>query len=118
LKIMKHSLLIPLLLLFVGAYDAKAQQAPFSLVVLTNVAKEPQAAWETWNSWGYQAIRFEVTTPDGRKTVVSPRMQDFTRNFPSTFLVQPGEHCVYPIALDEWWEAIRACARRTRCPLS
>jgi hypothetical protein len=73
-------------------------------VVLTNVSSEPQAVWEYWNSWGYQTISFELTTVGGKRFLVSKRQEDFTRNFPSTFLIEPGEHQVYAIPLDQWWE--------------
>jgi hypothetical protein len=73
-------------------------------VVLTNVSKEPQPVWEDWNSWGYQTISFEFTEADGEKVVVRRRQGNFTRNFPSTFLVQPGEHQVYAVKLDDRWE--------------
>ena len=55
-------------------------------------------------SWGYQAISFELTTADGKKHVVSKRQQVFTINFPSTVVIEPGEHQVYVIHFDEWWE--------------
>jgi hypothetical protein len=111
--------------------EAKAQKSPFSLsvvpetsrgdgfgstidmahdkprdfyVVLTNVSSEPQAVWEDWNSWGYRTISFELTTVDGKKFVVSKRPGIFTVNFPSTFLIEPGEHQVFAIRLDQWWE--------------
>jgi hypothetical protein len=73
-------------------------------VVLTNVSSEPQAVWEYWNSWGYQTISFELTTVDGKKFLVSSRQEGFTRNFPSTFLIEPGEHQVYAVHLDQRWE--------------
>jgi len=73
-------------------------------VVLTNVSTEPRAAWEDWNSWGYQTISFALATADGRKFLVSMRRQEFTMNFPSTFLIEPGEHQVYAIRLDKEWE--------------
>jgi hypothetical protein len=73
-------------------------------VVLTNVSKSPQPVWETWNSWGYQTIAFEITTADGKKHIVSIRPQVFTVNFPSTFRILPGEHQVFTITLDEKWE--------------
>ena len=73
-------------------------------VVLTNISSEPQAVWETWNSWGSQTISFEFTLPDNRRVVVSKGPQGFTMNFPSTFLIPPGEHKVYPIRLDKWWD--------------
>jgi hypothetical protein len=73
-------------------------------VVLTNVSPDTQPVWENWNSWGYQNVSFELTTANGKKFVVSRRQEDFTRNFPSTFLISSGEHQVYPIRLDELWE--------------
>ena len=71
-------------------------------VVITNVSGVPQSIWQYWNSWGYQAISFELTTADGKKFVLSKKQEAFTVNFPSTFVVEPGEHQVYPIKLDEW----------------
>lgn len=73
-------------------------------VLLSNVSKQPQTVWEDWNSWGYQAISFELTTADGKKHVASKRQQEFTRNFPSTVVIEPGELQVYVIHFDEWWE--------------
>jgi hypothetical protein len=73
-------------------------------VVLTNVSSQPQAAWEYWNSWGYQTVSFELMTADGKKFLVSRRQEDFTINYPSIFLIESGEHQVYAIRLDEWWE--------------
>jgi hypothetical protein len=40
-------------------------------VVITNVSGGPQSIWQYWNSWGYQAISFELTTADGKKFVLS-----------------------------------------------
>lgn len=73
-------------------------------VLLSNVSKQPQTVWEDWNSWGYYAISFELTTNDGKKYVLSKRQAGFTRNFPSTVVMEPAEHVVYPIHLDEWWQ--------------
>jgi hypothetical protein len=73
-------------------------------VVPTNVSSRPQAVWEYWNSWGYQTVSFEVTTTAGQRFVVSRRQEAFTVNFPSTFLIEPGEHQVYAIRLDQRWE--------------
>jgi hypothetical protein len=73
-------------------------------VVLTNASPETQPVWEYWNSWGYQNISFEFTTADGKKFSVTRKQEDFTKNYPSTFLIGPGEHQVYAIRLDESWE--------------
>jgi hypothetical protein len=84
---------------------AMAKNKPDEIyVVLTNVSGELQAVWESWNSWGYQTISFELTTADGKKFTVTRCQEDFTRNFPSTYVIKPGEHQVFAIRLDEWWE--------------
>ena len=72
-------------------------------VVLSNISDEPQSIWESWNSWGYQTISFEFTLADGQRFLVSERQQNFTRNFPSPFIIPPGEHHVYAIRLDAQW---------------
>jgi len=87
-------------------------------VVITNVSGGPQSIWQYWNSWGYQAISFELTTADGKKFVLSKKQEEFTRNFPSTFVVEPGEHQVYPIKLDEWWEAHPALPKTNEMPIT
>src|SRR5215467_6891522 len=83
--------------------DPKLPRREF-YVLLSNVSKQPQTVWEDWNSWGYQTISFEITTAGGTRYFLSKRRQAFTRNFPSTVLVEPGEHVVYPVQLDQWWE--------------
>lgn len=117
-----------------GASVTQAQnlaQAPFSLsivsgrrdgitmakngarafyVVLTNISHEPQPVWEYWNSWGFQAISFELTTSDGKKFVLRTKDRDFDKNFPSTFVVDPGEHQVFPILFDDSWAVEPALA--------
>ncbi len=73
-------------------------------VVLTNQSQETQAVWETRNSWGYQTISFELTTAEGKTFIISKRQQGFTKNAPTTFLINPGEHQVFAIRLDDEWE--------------
>ena len=87
-------------------------------VVVTNVSKEPQAVWEYWNSWGYQAISFELTTTDGKKFVASKRQEVFTVNFPSTFLIEPGEYQVYAIRLDKSWETNPPLPKADEMPIT
>ena len=74
-------------------------------VVLTNTSKDPQSVFEAWNSWGFAAVSFELTMPDDKKVVVSRGTEVWTMNFPSTFLIPPGEHQVYAIRLDKRWES-------------
>jgi len=87
-------------------------------VVITNVSGGPQSIWQYWNSWGYQAISFELTMADGKKFVLSKKQEGFTKNFPSTFGVEPGEHQVYPIKLDEWWETHPALPKTDEMPIT
>jgi hypothetical protein len=87
-------------------------------VVLTNVSEQPQAVFEQWNSWGYFAVSFEFTTDEGRTSTVSrKRTIVFTKNNPSTFVVAPGEHQVFPVRLDKWWEAQPALRRADEMPV-
>ena len=87
-------------------------------VVLTNVSEQRQSVWEYWNSWGYQTISFELTTNDSRKFVASRKVAEFTRNFPSTFQVQPGEHQVYAVCLDKLWEVHPSFPKADEIPIT
>jgi len=86
---------------------AMAERKPDEFyVVLTNISQQSQAVFEQWNSWGYFTVSFEFTTDEGSKsTVFRKRTVVFTKNNPSTFVVAPREHLVFPIRLDKWWEA-------------
>ena len=82
-----------------------AKQKPYEFyVVLTNISNEPQAVWETSNSWGSKTISFEFTLDNNRRVVVSRGPEGFTINHPDTFLIPPSEHKVYAIRLDSWWD--------------
>jgi hypothetical protein len=74
-------------------------------VILTNISNEAHAAFEPWNSWGYYAVSFEVQTVDGHIVAITKKPQGFTMNTPNTFIVPPGESMVYPIRLDNKWNA-------------
>jgi hypothetical protein len=87
-------------------------------VVVTNISKKPQAVWRRGNSWAYKNISFEFTLPEGQKVIVSEGPQDFTKNNPSTFLIEPGEHRVYSIRLDKWWEANPSLPRADEMPIT
>ena len=90
---------------------ARTESRPF-YVVLTNVSEQPQAIWNWWNSWGYYAITFEVTTDDHKQFIISKRPTVFTKNNPTTFWVQPNEHEVFAIRLNDEWQAQPAFPRR------
>jgi hypothetical protein len=73
-------------------------------VILTNTSDKPQAVFERWNSWGYQAISFEMIGSAGERTSVRVKPQSFTKNFPSTYVIPPKGHQVFPIILNDKWE--------------
>ncbi len=77
-------------------------------VVLTDVSKQPQFVWESWNSWGYRSIFLELTSSTGKTCVVSVKRHGFTRNLPGSFLIPAGEQQVFPIILDASWEGVPA----------
>jgi len=82
-----------------------ASQKPHEFyVVLTNVSNKPQPVWETSNSWGSRTISFEFQFGNNPPILVARGPEGFTVNRPSTFLIPPGEHKVYPIRLDKWWD--------------
>jgi hypothetical protein len=85
-----------------GITMAKSNPREF-YVVITNVSGQAQSIWQQRNSWGYKAISFQLTTSDGKTFLLSKKDQQFTINFPSTFVIGPGEHQVYPVKLDEQW---------------
>jgi hypothetical protein len=90
-----------------GRIIAMTKTSPgFFYVVLTNVSNDPQAAFETWNEWGYQAVSFEAQTADGHTIAISKKSKGFRANAPATFIIPPGEHMVYSISLDEEWDAV------------
>lgn len=73
-------------------------------VVLTNLSKKPQAVWKDGNSWGYQIISFNLMLADGKSYTVSRRDRNFGRNGPGMFVIEPGEHEIYPVLLNDDWE--------------
>ncbi|MGD0941639.1 MAG: hypothetical protein ABR905_18235 [Terracidiphilus sp.] len=86
-------------------------------VILTNISNQPQIAFEDWNSWGYQAISSEIESADGKKISLARKPHGFTRNFPSTFLIPPGEHMVYPIRLNDEWDALSSIPLAVQTPI-
>lgn len=140
---MKHLLVLLALFALIAGLPAEDPKPPFSIaivprtgtskgeaiemstestrdfyVVLTNVSQGNQFTWEYWNSWGNQAISFELTTADGKETNLLKKMQDYTMNYPSTFLVKPGEHEVIAVRLDDQWETKPTLAKKNEMPIT
>ena len=75
-------------------------------IVLKNITDNNQKVFESWNSWGYQSISFELIMENGNKYYVKKKNQEFTRNAPSTYLIPPRGFKVYAICLNEEWEGL------------
>lgn len=75
-------------------------------LVLSNQLKETVRVWQDWNSWGYYNITFELAVGDStyhikKKSII------WTRNFPSFWLLKPGEsHEFKPNLSREIWEGL------------
>jgi hypothetical protein len=82
----------------------KTESADEFFVVLTNISKEPQPVFEYWNRWGFQVISFELSTADGKRFVLTVKDHGFDKNVPDTYTVEPSEHQVFAIRLDESWQ--------------
>lgn len=87
-------------------------------VVLTNTSNETQKTWEYWNSLGYQTISFQITMPNGQKSLVMRVPEDFARDFASTFAVPPGEHEVFVIRFDRNWQEDPPIPDRVEIPIT
>jgi hypothetical protein len=85
-------------------------------VILKNISNERQLAFGTAHSWGYYAVSFELQMPDGRIVKVTKKPQGFTRNIPSTFMIPPGEQMVFPITLDDLWDAVPPLLETDKTP--
>lgn len=87
-------------------------------VVLRNIGDKPQAIWDDWNSWGYQAVSFEITTPDGHTSHITKREQGFGKNGPSRFVIQPGESKVFCVRFDEDWNVQPTIQKADNTPVT
>ena len=61
-------------------------------VVVINTSDKPLRLWETWNSWGYYNLRFEVADSEGKILyTIKKKSRFWTRNFASWFELAVGE---------------------------
>ena len=74
-------------------------------VLLTNTSQDAQMAFLASNSWGYYAVSFEMQLTGNEAILIRKKPQLFSKNTPAAFLIPPGEQMVYPIKLDDEWEA-------------
>ena len=70
-------------------------------VVITNVSKEPVRLWREWCSWGYYSLSFSVVGPDGKDILVKKKQIGWTKNFPDSTTLAPGDHLVFEVTFDQ-----------------
>lgn len=73
-------------------------------VVLTNRSGSALNVWKDSNSWGYSALRLEVTDETGSTLVLHKKERSWRKNTPSFWAVADGESLVYDVflAAGEW----------------
>jgi hypothetical protein len=76
-------------------------------VTLSNISKEPQKIVTDGNSWGYEALTFEITDKSGRKSVARRVATDFSKNTMTWWLLQPQESVILDVyfADPQKWES-------------
>jgi hypothetical protein len=82
----------------------KTEYADEFFVVLTNISKEPQPVFEYWNGWGFRVISFELSAANGKLFVLTLKGDCCDKNTPDTYTIDPSEHQVFAIRLDESWQ--------------
>lgn len=70
-------------------------------VVVTNRSDKPQRIFETWNSWGYYSLSFEVTDAEGKTWQIKEGPQVWTVNGPAYWILPPHEHLVLEVNFDD-----------------
>jgi hypothetical protein len=66
-------------------------------VILCNTSKQPQGIVTPSNSWGDQALRFEITDKAGRKSVARRVAIDYPKNILTWWVLHPGESVVLDV---------------------
>ena len=75
-------------------------------VVITNNSNQAQNLWESWNSWGFFNLRFDILDGQGvvQDSIVKTPDTCWTMNFPSYTTLKPKQHFVIEVDLSkpEW----------------
>lgn len=87
-----------------GERSIPLDEAAHFHVVLTNKSGTTQNIWKDSNSWGYSALRLEVTDDTGTILVLSKKERSWRKNTPSFWVIAEGESLVYDVSLGagEW----------------
>lgn len=93
---------------------------PGTLVLaVSNATPRPLRLWEPANSWGDESFGFEFRLADGRTLGrLKRKPQDWTRNFPAAFALEPGQSRELRFRLDDgWWEVPASVTAARQGPL-
>jgi hypothetical protein len=87
-----------------GERSISLDEAAHFHVILTNRSGAAQKIWKDSNSWGYYALRFEVTDAAGGDLVLRKKERSWRKNIPSFWVISDGESLVYDVSLasGEW----------------
>ena len=72
-----------------AALTLRTGRPPAGSVVVQNHASTELRIWDMGNTWGDDALSFEVTA-GGQSATVKKRPQRYTRNVPSVVVLAPG----------------------------
>ena len=72
-------------------------------VALENISEHPIRLWSEACSWGYEALSFEMQTPNGI-VAIKRKPTNWKQNIPDSILLNPSELQIFDIycATDEW----------------
>lgn len=77
------------------------EDIPFQ-VIITNISDEPVQLWETWNSWGWYDLSFEILDDSFNILhTVEKKGRLWTRNFPSFFTLVAGDQIVIDVCFNK-----------------
>jgi hypothetical protein len=80
--------------------DLRERDSHFHVVV-TNLSKHDLRLWETWNSWGYFNLSFDILDDKGNVAYsIVKRPRAWTRNAATWVTVKPGEHFLLKVDFD------------------
>jgi hypothetical protein len=71
-------------------------------VIVSNVSKQPQKVWRNWCSWGYFNLTFKVTDEAGKETILSKIGRAWTKNFPDSWTLEPGDMLDIEVHAADW----------------
>src|SRR5262249_13123017 len=71
-----------------------------------NVSNDTLGLWRRNNSWGYGAYTFEVTRPDGSRSIMAPpERRAWDKNVPGAHFLKAGESFALDLELNEMVES-------------